>query len=270
MNRRNFLKYSSSAVALPIVTSSLSADTILEKHVFPSQILKSELEIQKQKDIFLDAKDNEDFQSVRKKLALIQRHVGYGNFNIISFDQMLRVSKYASNIKSFSKSEIDFLEKFFYYEPTVHGFFGSRISKSITDIVNKKEVVKIPYTGHYLFKGKPEETYYKMLDDIGPSLILTSGIRSVVKQTKLFLDKLNSVDGNLSLASKSLAPPAYTYHAIADFDVGRKGFGHSNFTSRFALTEEFLAMRKLKYIQMRYTINNKDGVRYEPWHVKII
>ncbi len=30
-------------------------------------------------------------------------------------------------------------------------------------------------------------------------------------------------------------------------------------------------MRKLKYIDMRYTINNKDGgVRYEPWHVKVI
>ncbi len=109
-----------------------------------------------------------------------------------------------------------------------------------------------------------------MKDDVGESLTLTSGVRSIVKQTKLFLDKIDSVDGNLSIASKSLAPPAYTYHSIADFDVGKKGFGHANFTSRFALTQEFLKMRKLKYIDMRYTINNKDGVRYEPWHVKII
>lgn len=29
-------------------------------------------------------------------------------------------------------------------------------------------------------------------------------------------------------------------------------------------------MRKLTYIEMRYTINNKDGVRYEPWHIKVI
>lgn len=109
-----------------------------------------------------------------------------------------------------------------------------------------------------------------MVDDIGDTLFLTSGIRSVVKQTKLFLDKLHSVDGNFTQASRSLAPPAYTYHSIGDFDVGKKGFGYDNFTPRFALTEEFFAMRKLKYIDMRYTINNKDGVRYEPWHVKII
>lgn len=270
MDRRDFFRYSSSAVALPLVANSLSASDELVKRVFPSDVLRTELKVDQTKDIYLPKEDLVDFQSIREKLALVQRYVGYGNFNIISFDQMLRISKYAKNIETFTKSEKDFLEKFFYYEPSVHGFFGKRISKNITEAINKKDVIKIPYTGHYLFRGKPEETYYRMVDDIGPSLVLTSGIRSIVKQTKLFLDKLNSVDGNLSEASRSLAPPAYTYHSIADFDVGKKGLGYDNFTSRFALTDEFRNMRKLKYINMRYTINNKDGVRYEPWHVKII
>ncbi len=222
------------------------------------------------KDIYIEDKYKNDFISVRKKLAAIQSYVGYGNFNITSFDYSLKIAKNVSSIGQFTKSELEFLESIFYYDPKMHGFYGERISKNITDKIDIKEVVKIPYTGHYLFRGHSEETYYKMVEDIGESMVLTSGIRSIVKQTKLFLDKLDSENGNFTVAAKSLAPPAYTYHTIGDFDVGKKGFGHANFTSRFALTEEFLAMRKLKYIDMRYTINNKDGVRYEPWHVKVI
>ncbi len=221
-------------------------------------------------DVFIEEKFLSAFKSVRKKLNLVQSYVGYGNFNIISFDEMIKIAKYSSQIGNFTKDELAFLESIFYYDPSIHGFYGKKISLNITDSINKKEVVKIPYTGHYLFKGEPEKIYYQMIGDIGESLTLTSGVRSIVKQTKLFLDKVQSVNGNLTDASKSLAPPAYTYHSIADFDVGKKGFGKANFSSRFALTDEFLKMRKLKYIDMRYTVNNKDGVRYEPWHVKII
>jgi len=221
-------------------------------------------------DAFIEEKYIQEFISVREKLKLVQRHIGYGNFNILGFDDMLKIVKSSSNINDFTKEELSFFEFLFYYNPSYHGFFGERISQNITETINKNDVVKIPHTGHYLFKGEAENTYSKMCEDIGSSLTLTSGVRSIVKQTKLFLDKLDSVDGNLSIASKSLAPPAYTYHTISDFDVGKKGFGYANFTSRFALTQEFIKMRKLKYIDMRYTINNKDGVRYEPWHVKII
>lgn len=226
--------------------------------------------IQKDKDIFVEDNLKNQFLSVRNKLNLIQNHVGYGNFNVISFDEMLMTAKYSNKIESFTKEELEFLEFIFYYDPKYHGFYGDRVSSKITQEINKKEIVKIPYTGHYLFKGEPEKVYNQMVADIGDSLILTSGVRSIVKQTKLFMDKIESVDGNLSVASKSLAPPAFTYHSISDFDVGKKGFGYDNFTPRFALTEEFFKMRKLKYIDMRYTINNKDGVRYEPWHVKIV
>ena len=299
MKRRTFLKYSTASLVLPSITSPLSANeyTTVEKQLFPTNffssifgfekeelksieeditskeiiIEKKEIVTEKEKnDIFVEKKFIEEFVSVRKKLKLIQNYVGYGNFNIISFDEMLKVANNSLQIGTLTKKELEFLESIFYYDPSDHGFYGERISHNITETINKKETIKIPYSGHYLFRGEAENTYYKMCDDIGASLILTSGIRSIVKQTKLFLDKVDSVDGNLNIASKSLAPPAYTYHTIADFDVGKKGFGHANFTSRFALTPEFIKMRKLKYIDMRYTINNKDGVRYEPWHVKVI
>ena len=270
MNRRTFFKYSTSTLLLPSLINNLEANTQTNKAMFPTKTLSTELKIENKKDIFLEEEYLKDFKSVQRKLQLIQKHIGYGNFNIVSFDEMIRISKYAKDVEPFLESELKFFERIFYYDPAYHGFYGKRISERITQGINKKEIVKIPHTGHYLFKGEPEKVYNRMLEDIGPSLVLTSGVRSIVKQTKLFLDKLDSVEANLTKASRSLAPPAYTYHTIADFDVGKKGFGYANFSPRFALTEEFQAMRKLKYIDMRYTINNKDGVRYEPWHVKII
>ena len=75
---------------------------------------------------------------------------------------------------------------------------------------------------------------------------------------------------NLSKASRTIAPPAFTYHSVGDFDVGKKGLGSDNFTERFSYTSEFSQMKTLKYIDMRYTVDNKDGVRYEPWHVKVV
>lgn len=262
-------------------SSSIKDEYILSEEEYISDV-KDSLSIEdkinsslgKQKtiieDYFIDNKFLKEFHSVRNKLTQVQKYVGYGNFNIISFDYMLKVAKYSKDIENFTQKELEFLESIFYYDPKVHGFYGERISQNITEKIDEKKVRKIPYTGHYLFKGEPERIYHQMVKDVGDSLTLTSGVRSIVKQTKLFLDKVYSVEGNLTVASKSLAPPAYTYHSIADFDVGKKGFGKANFSSRFALTDEFLKMRKLKYIHMRYTVNNKDGVRYEPWHVKIV
>jgi len=221
-------------------------------------------------DLYIGENDYVHFHSIRNKLSHIQQYVGYGNFNVISFDSMLNVAKRIPKVGAFSKDEIKFLEFIFYYNPSVHGFFGDRISNNISDEINKKLITKIPGTGHYLFKDKPEETYYEMKKDIGDSLTLTSGIRSIVKQTKLFLDKIHKVDGNITVAAKSIAPPGFTYHAIGDFDVGKKGFGYANFTSKFATTHEFQEIKKLKYVDVRYTVNNKDGVRYEPWHITTI
>jgi hypothetical protein len=266
MNRRSFLNTCKiaafSSVAYPIV-SSASKDFAVDSLVLADSVIKKS-------DLFIENSDLAQFESVRKKLYQVQRHVGYGNFNIISFDLMLKYAKYANNIESFTQKELDFLEKIFYINPTPYGFYGKKVSEKITDTINNNDVVKVSGTGHYLFKGKPEKTYNELRKDIGDTLTLTSGVRSIVKQMKLYLDKIERSDGNITKASKSLAPPAYTYHSIADFDVGKKGLGYDNFTARFALTKEFSQMRKLKYIEMRYTMNNKDGVRYEPWHIKVI
>jgi hypothetical protein len=259
MNRREFFKTSS----LGIIGITTNANAIFN---LPS----SKLDIKKQPDLYLDIEQKEILYSTLHRINRVKKTIGYGNFNIVGFDDMISYSKRYSKIGEFTKQELDFMEQIFYEDPSKHGFFGKKITQNITDTISKKDVVKIPHTGHYLYKEKSVKSYKHMCKDIGSSLQLTSGVRSVVKQFSLYLDKIKRSDLNLNVASKSLAPPAYTYHSIGDFDVGKKGFGHDNFTARFALTDEFNKMRKLKYIDVRYTVNNIDGVRYEPWHVKVI
>ncbi len=210
------------------------------------------------------------FLQVQQKLELVKRHVGYGNFNIISFDDMLKVASRHSSVGAFTAPQLAFMEEIFYAVPVVHGFYGKRTVPTLTTNINKKEVIKVPHTGHYLFKGHSKESYEKVISDVGNSLVLTSGVRGVPKQMNLYFNKIKSTKGNLTLASRSLAPPAYSYHSRGDFDVGKRGWGHKNFTISFAGTKEFWRLQRLSYISMRYTINNKDGVRFEPWHVKII
>ena len=269
MNRRDFLKYiqlsTLSTVALPNANSNLFATTLVSDTTTSiNEYIKTT------SDIYLPTSQISNFKSVRYKLNKIQRHIGYGNFNLISFDKAVSIARWSRGIKRFTKDELNFMESIYYYDPSIHGFYGNRTSYNLTDTINKKDVSKIPRTGHYLFKGKTVDTYNHMKKDIGNTIVLTSGVRSIVKQMKLYVDKIEKTNGNLSKASRAIAPPGFSYHTIGDFDIGKKGFGYSNFTPRFALTNEFSRMRKLKYIDMRYTINNKDGVRYEPWHIKII
>ncbi len=275
MNRREFLDKAKNlaicSTMYPIIGSASSTDIFEEKNFSPKDMIPIANSISNiSKDVFLEEKYHVPFRNVQKKINYIQHYVGYGNFNIISFDEAINILKYSKDHVVFTKEELAFIEHIFYYEPTYHGFYGDRTTNDLTASINKKEIEKVPYTGHYIFKGKPKEAYLKMKKDIGPTIYLTSGVRSVVKQMKLFLDKLDSVNLNLSMASKSIAPPAFTYHSVGDFDVGKKGLGAANFTERFAHTHEFTEMKSLKYIDMRYTIGNKDGVRYEPWHVKVI
>ncbi len=221
-------------------------------------------------DIFISNKDWVTFVNARNRLRRLKRYIGYGNFNIVSFDTALFYGRNHSFIGAFTKDELALLDRLFYEDPSIYGFYGKRTVADITYKISKKDVVKIPHTGHYLYHGKPLNDYNKVVKDVGNNLYLTSGVRGVVKQMSLYMDKIYKLKGNLTLASTYIAPPGYSYHTISDFDVGKKGFGYANFTSRFATTKEFHKLIKLDYIAMRYHKHNKDGVRYEPWHVKVI
>jgi hypothetical protein len=253
MTRRDFLSLSA---ILPFCTSSLLGEGFANKEGLI--------------DIFTTKEEWTDLVLARERLSKVKQSVGYGKFNIISFDAVLSVAKNDSRIGEFSKKELDLLDKLFYDNPNKYGFFGTKTTQKITQVIEEKDTIKINYTGHYLFRGKSLEDYNRILKDVGKDIILTSGIRSVPKQMSLYLDKIYTLQGNISKASRIIAPPAYTHHAISDFDVGKKGFGGRNFSTLFTTTEEFKSLVKLEYVNIRYTENNKDGVIYEPWHIQVV
>ena len=221
-------------------------------------------------DYILTWNDFKLLKSIKYKLRKVSNIVGYGNFNLITFDDTLKIAKKYSKVGIFTRAELNFIERIFYTNASKFGFYGLRTVENLTHKVIKKNTYKVPYTGHYLYKGEPLSTYHKLLGDIGNTLVLTSGIRSVVKQMYLFFNKIEKCSGNISVASHSIAPMGYSFHSIGDFDVGKKGLGYKNFTKYFATTKEFREIRKLKYIGIRYTVNNFDGVRFEPWHIKVV
>ncbi|MDH5573491.1 MAG: D-alanyl-D-alanine carboxypeptidase family protein [Gammaproteobacteria bacterium] len=221
-------------------------------------------------DIFLADEDMAVLTLTVSRMRKLQELVGHGNFCMLGFDEMLHHARNYSTVEAFSKAEQDFLERIYFQDAKEYGFMGKKLISSLTMTINKAEGVKISGSGNFLFKGKPLETYNRLKKDIGGKLILTSGIRSTVKQMYLFLAKAEESKGNLSKASRSLAPPGHSYHALGDFDVGNINMGEMNFTAAFSKTKEFEQLVKLGYISIRYTRDNTIGVRYEPWHIKVV
>ncbi len=209
------------------------------------------------------------FESTVMRLRRLQKLVGHGNFNILSFTDGLSLARNYPDVGKFTKEERKFLEIVFYEDGQRYGFMGQKPLKEITDQVKKKDVIKVPYSGNFLYKERSVELFEEIKKELGDQVILTSGIRSVMKQFLLFLNKVYDSEGNLSLASRSLAPPGYSFHGNGDFDVGQKGYGKLNFTGTFTETDVYKRLAELGYLKLRYPQDNKLGVRYEPWHIKI-
>ena len=221
-------------------------------------------------DIVLKGAELKVLKSVTARLRRIQSTVGYANFGLLSFDQALYYAGRFSAIGEFTHAEKEFLERVFYTNSRDYGFYGEKVLDRLTAGYSERETAKIPYTGHFLLKGAPLNLYKKIQTQVGSSIVLTSGVRGIVKQMYLFLNKASENRGNLSLASRSLAPPGHSFHGVGDFDVGKTGLGALNFTEHFARTSEFRRLTDLGYIQIRYTESNPFGVRYEPWHIKVV
>jgi len=221
-------------------------------------------------DVVLSPAQRLTFDSALARLRRLQRYVGHGNFNVIGWDQSLKLARRRDAIGAFGQNELELIEELFFTNAETLGFYGDKVVTNLTATIAKRDIDKIPGSGHFLFKGPSTNTYNKIRRDLGDSVVLTSGIRSVVKQIYLFMNKAEKVDGNLSLASYSLAPPGHSYHAVGDFDVGKRGFGRRNFSEAFAQTDEFKRLIDLGYLDIRYPQQNPFGVRYEPWHIKVV
>lgn len=133
----------------------------------------------------------------------------------------------------------------------------------------KQVVQSVANTGQYMLKGESLNLCQRIKRDVGDEITLISGIRSIVKQMHLFLAKSVETNGNISRASRSLAPPGHSYHGVGDFDIGKLGLGIRNFTADFSTTDEYKKIAKLGYLDIRYPRDNLFGVRSEPWHIKL-
>ncbi len=220
-------------------------------------------------DIYFREEKFELIKSLLKKFRAVQSHVGHGNFNVMGMDDFFRFANVAAGSTEVTTAEKKLLEEIFYFDAKKYGFQGQKVIHQFTETFQKNSVVKMPYTGHFLRKGYPVEVYNRILKDVGPSLILTSGVRALAKQYHLFFEKSLESNGNLSKASRSLAPPGYSFHGQGDFDIGKRGYGFKNFTDEFAKTDEFKRLIDLGYIEVRYPESNLLGVRFEPWHIKV-
>lgn len=221
-------------------------------------------------DIFLPEPERATLHSLHLRFQRAEGLVGHGNYNLLAFDELFKFGKRYPEIGSFTEAELNMIEKLFFTEAQKYGFYGEKVTKDLTAKIPEQEAVKIPYSGHFLLRGDSSAYYEKLRKDIGDTVILTSGIRGNVKQMHLFVSKCLESHYNLSKASRSLAPPGHSYHGVGDFDVGRVGWGYSNFTDKFAETDEFKRMQDLGYVQIRYTKDNQYGVRFEPWHIKVV
>jgi D-alanyl-D-alanine carboxypeptidase len=291
MHRREFLKFAAVSMVLNPVPdvfgfapgsekrdSSQGAgldrsaqNSTASDHGVKDRLIKSRLFDQSfSDDILLSSNDINLLQMSLARLTRIQKVIGYGNFSLLSLDDAIVYARNYSRIGRFPKAELLFLEKIFYDQVKKYGFMGEKTIKTITGKIRKAEVKKIPSTGHYLYRGKPIAVYRAIQEKIGPDVVLTSGVRSVMKQFLLFLNKTAASCGNLSMASRSLAPPGYSYHGVGDFDVGKKGFGTANFTEQFTQTQVYKRLADLGYITFRYDRGNDQGVRFEPWHIEVV
>jgi len=220
-------------------------------------------------DVCLPQERCRRLESSVNRLKRLQQTVGYANFHLLNFDAARAIARATPAVGEFSTDEINFLEMIFYEDAALLGFMDKKPLKNLTDLIQDRDVIKVPHTGHYLYKGQPLETYKKIKKVIGDQVILTSGVRGVVKQFLLFLNKAYANDGNLSLASRQLAPPGYSFHGTGDFDVGQVGFGTYNFTEYFINSDVYKKLEGLGYLSLRYPQDNLLGVRFEPWHIKV-
>lgn len=220
-------------------------------------------------DVYLSVDQRAVIPSTLARLNRVQRHFGHGYFNILGFNQLLKSAAVTTGIERFTVAEMSLLQWVFYQDATSYGFMGQRVAKDLLADLRPSLLHYDALSGQYLYKRRAKPLFDRMRADIGPDLILTSGVRGIPKQSVLFLAKLIACDGNMSMASRSLAPPGYSFHFSGDFDVGSTQLAGENFSRAFARSEVYRRMQRLPYVTLRYPDQNRVGVRFEPWHVKV-
>ena len=79
-------------------------------------------------DIYLDPRDEPLLLRTTQHLSRVERHIGHGHFNLMSFDEMLQRGRNFPQIGKFEADELNFIEEVFFANPHRYGFFGKKIA----------------------------------------------------------------------------------------------------------------------------------------------
>lgn len=220
-------------------------------------------------DVILPERGQRLLFSVMSRLDRLQKQVGHGWFYLLGMDEAIRVARRPA-VGAFPQEELTFLEDLFHAPASGYGFMDRKPLEGFTSSIDKNKVIKVSGMGNFIYRGEAQAKWGSIQRIMGDDVVLTSGVRGVIKQFHLFLAKAQRYGGNLSLASRSLAPPGYSFHGVGDFDVGQRGFGVRNFMVDFTQTPVFQELSERGFISLRYPRDNFLGVRFEPWHVKVV
>ncbi|MFT7222328.1 MAG: hypothetical protein ACI8Z1_003954, partial [Candidatus Azotimanducaceae bacterium] len=113
-------------------------------------------------DRYIDQNQYPVLISSFKRLDRVQNLVGHGNFNVVSFDEMLGYGKQYSSIGRFSKDEAEFIEGLFTANAREYGFLGEKVITQLTARISERDRKKVPLTGHFLYRGDSEALYQKL------------------------------------------------------------------------------------------------------------
>ncbi|MCP4670355.1 MAG: hypothetical protein GY857_03505, partial [Desulfobacula sp.] len=192
MRRRTFLKQSAFFLTMTSTPLAFANSLIHAKNFDIDSHIKDQLSIKRHfnknygEDIFIDKNLLTLLEISVNRLKRVQRIVGYGNFCLLDFDDAIKIGKSYSKVGAFTKRELDFFEMIFYSKGQEYGFMGKKPIQTITGKIVKRDIKKIPHTGNYLYRGKPVATYTDIKKRLGSDVILTSGVRSIMKQFLLF------------------------------------------------------------------------------------
>ena len=77
-------------------------------------------------DMLIESNLYTAFESTVMRLRRLQKLVGHGNFNILSFTDGLSLARNYSKIGKFTKQELSFMELTFYADGRRYGFLGQK------------------------------------------------------------------------------------------------------------------------------------------------
>ena len=135
--------------------------------------------------------------------------------------------------------------------------------------MTERERYKVPYTGHFLYRGAPLDLYRKLERDLEKRVVLTSGIRSVVKQTHLSSPGPSRQRVIFRGRPGRSRLPDIPTTASATLAWARSASVGRTSPRRSPGPRSTTRLVDLGYVDMRYPEGNLLGVRYEPWHIQV-